>query len=102
MPRFWKYVFLIFVGLPFASKAQQKTALHFDWKLNNVAKLETRNSFITFNTFPPKPAQLNTYPDFKYTLPKTTAVFCKLEDALHKRFNLWIKVRMGTDDRYSN
>ncbi|HWY99369.1 MAG TPA: hypothetical protein VNY36_09800 [Bacteroidia bacterium] len=38
---------------------------------------------------------------FNYTLPKG-AIFCRMEDALHKRFNIWIKFRMGTDDRYSN
>ncbi|HSY77126.1 MAG TPA: hypothetical protein VK890_09740 [Bacteroidia bacterium] len=39
--------------------------------------------------------------NFNYTLPKG-AIFCRMEDALYKRFNIWIKFRMGTDDRYSN
>jgi len=36
-----------------------------------------------------------------YELPKA-AVFCRLEDALYKYFNFWIKFRMGNDDKYSN
>ena len=38
---------------------------------------------------------------FNYTLPKG-AIFCRMEDALHSHFNIWIKFRMGDDDRYSN
>lgn len=38
---------------------------------------------------------------FTYSLPKG-AIFCRMEDALHERFNFWIKFRMGDDDRYSN
>ncbi|HXP50989.1 MAG TPA: hypothetical protein VN922_13605 [Bacteroidia bacterium] len=43
---------------------------------------------------------LHTY-CFTYSLPKG-AIFCRMEDALHQRFNIWIKFRMGDDDRYSN
>lgn len=38
---------------------------------------------------------------YNYVLPKG-AIFCRMEDALHSRFNIWIKFRMGDDDRYSN
>jgi hypothetical protein len=37
----------------------------------------------------------------QYSLPKG-AIFCRMEDALHQHFNLWIKVRMGDNDYYSN
>lgn len=40
-------------------------------------------------------------PPIKYELPKG-AIFCRMEDALHEHFNIWIKFRMGNDDRYSN
>ncbi len=36
-----------------------------------------------------------------YVLPKG-AIFCRMEDALYKHFNFWIKFRMGNDDRYSD
>jgi|GEM_PF-2151829 hypothetical protein len=38
---------------------------------------------------------------FTYSRPKG-AIFCRMEDALHQHFNIWIKFRMGDDDRYSN
>ena len=38
---------------------------------------------------------------FNYILPKG-AIFCRMEDALHSHFNIWIKFRMGDDDKYSN
>jgi hypothetical protein len=47
-------------------------------------------------SFRPLPAY-----SFTYSLPKG-AIFCRMEDALHQRFNIWIKFRMGDDDRYSN
>jgi hypothetical protein len=39
--------------------------------------------------------------NFKCTLPQG-AVFCRMEDAIYKHLNFWVKFRMGTDDRYSN
>jgi hypothetical protein len=39
--------------------------------------------------------------NFKYTLPRG-AVFCRMEEALYNRLNFWVKIRMGTDERYSN
>lgn len=39
--------------------------------------------------------------NFKYPLPKG-AVFCRMEEALYSRLNFWVKIRMGTDERYSN
>jgi hypothetical protein len=36
-----------------------------------------------------------------YTIPKG-AIFCRMEDALYKHLNFWVKFRMGTDDKYSN
>jgi len=31
---------------------------------------------------------------------KIRPMFCKMEDNLHKRFNVWIVFRAGTDDGY--
>jgi hypothetical protein len=42
-----------------------------------------------------------THYNFHYVLPKG-AIFCRMEDALYKHFNFWIKFRMGNDDRYSD
>jgi hypothetical protein len=59
------------------------------------------NSFLFADNTPEKlVTTMQTY-GFNYTLPKG-AIFCRMEDALYKRFNIWIKFRMGTDDRYSN
>lgn len=39
--------------------------------------------------------------NFKYELPKG-AIFCRMEDAIYSKLNFWVKLRMGTDERYSN
>lgn len=39
--------------------------------------------------------------NFKYELPKG-AIFCRMEDAIYNKLNFWVKLRMGTDERYSN
>jgi hypothetical protein len=39
--------------------------------------------------------------ELKYSLPKG-AIFCRMEDALHQRFNIWLKFRMGSEDKYSD
>jgi hypothetical protein len=39
--------------------------------------------------------------NFKYTLPKG-AIFCRMEDAIYNKLNFWVKIRMGTDEKYSN
>lgn len=31
---------------------------------------------------------------------KHTAFFCRMEDKLHARFNVWIKLRAGSDEIY--
>lgn len=38
---------------------------------------------------------------FKYELPKG-AIFCRMEDAIYNKLNFCVKLRMGTDERYSN
>lgn len=92
-------LFLLFIRT--ASMGQQ---LHLNGELKiSPFSLDQSKYHINFSTYY-SIGNTNVFPliyNFNYTLPKG-AVFCRMEDALHKRFNLWIKFRMGNDDRYSN
>jgi len=88
-------------------KAQQVKAFTFQWKVNAAGK-EDRSLFQNTSSVIMLPGETTQQVSFflplqpiKYTLPKG-AIFCRMEDALYKHFNVLIKVRMGTDDRYSN
>ena len=88
-------------------KAQQAKAFTFQWKVNAADK-ESVFFFQNDKSVTMLPGETTQRVSFfsplqpiKYTLPKG-AIFCRMEDALYKHFNVLIKVRMGTDDRYSN
>jgi len=89
-------------------KAQQAKAFTFQWKVNtesreDAAIFQRDNSKPFFLVGNSESVSLLSSPlqPIKYILSKG-AIFCRMEDALYKHFNVWIKVRMGTDDRYSN
>ncbi len=37
---------------------------------------------------------------FHYEIPQG-AIFCRMENSLRNTFNIWIKIRAGTDESYS-
>jgi len=88
-------VLIIFLNIE--GNAQQ---LYF----SNIAPRPT----LTFTLFKPSSSQqqqvplINAYSCIVTRIIPKGAIFCRLEDALHKRFNFWIKFRMGTDDKYSD
>ncbi|HXB12318.1 MAG TPA: hypothetical protein VNZ45_10050 [Bacteroidia bacterium] len=103
-------IYSLFILLAFSPlcKAQQSAVLHFSWPMdikqqsnhlaytpaNNTQDLSAENSKqIVSLTFYMK--------EIKYALPKG-AIFCRMEDALHQRFNIWLKFRMGSEDKYSD
>lgn len=93
--------FLFLSGIMATCSAQQK-APYTLLKLNTG--LFTYHSAATINLFNNSLATPQaTVPAMRltYSLPKG-AIFCRMEDALYKHLNFWIKFRMGTDDRYSN
>ena len=106
MKRLLLYVVLLLV-LHITSTAQQAKAFSFQWKVNterqNASPFQLDNSPPFFLVGNVAPVSLLSSPlqPIKYTLSKG-AIFCRMEDALYKHFNVLIKVRMGTDDRYSN
>ena len=90
------------------ARAQQANALHFSWPMylkqrpigesyfigNNLKSLLAGN-----NT--EKKTLLNPIGEIK-SVVHHEAIFCKMEDALHRHLNIWVKFRMGAEDRYSN
>jgi hypothetical protein len=98
------YTLFIVLAMHSVCRAQQANTLQFTWKLGTVQR-ETTPVFYSENRplfFPMSNERTFAYPqEIKYTLPKG-AIFCRMEDALYKHLNVLIKVRMGTDDKYSN
>ncbi len=95
-------VFIVFIFLVVSvgrTSAQQK--LQFSsFKFKTSLPPATSSSIRLYTNAPLilyKPILLHV----NYTLPKA-AIFCRMEDALYKRLNFWVKFRMGSDDRYSN
>jgi len=92
-------VFLLLVVSAGRTSAQQKlqfSSFKFEASLppatSSSLRLYTNTPLILY-----KPILLHV----NYTLPKA-AIFCRMEDALYKHLNFWLKFRMGIDDRYSN
>jgi len=92
-----KYIALIVFIFPLIIKAQQAKPLQFKWTIGTDQKPTYNTLLFT------KPATKQVMParEIKYARPKT-AVFCRMEEVFYKRFNVLFKVRMGTDDSYSN
>jgi len=88
-------------------KAQQANILHFQWSTGvkqqrNVVAFPSNRYVKDLSVMNSTQAlSYKAIPEIKYTLPKG-AIFCRMEDALHQRFNIWLKVRMGTEDKYSD
>ena len=107
MNRLLIYSFLIVCILGNVCRAQQANVLHFQWS-TGIKQQTNELAFPANNYIKDLPVLNNTQivsykaiPEIKYTLPKG-AIFCRMEDALHQRFNIWLKVRMGTEDKYSD
>jgi hypothetical protein len=87
---------LVSAGIASAQQKLQFNSFKFESALpissSSQRSLYTSTPFMLY-----KPVFLH----FNYTLPKA-AIFCRMEDALYKRLNFWLKFRMGSDDRYSN
>lgn len=69
-------------------KAVESPSIKSDTAITTIAK---KNNYIA-------PVSI---PGASCSTPKG-AVFCRMEDALYKRLNIHIKLRMGVDDKYSN
>jgi hypothetical protein len=89
------------------AKAQQARALDFQWSVDGTKKMQSvfflMDTAKTYRLSASQPNELK-YPSLApitYTTPKG-AIFCRMEDALLQKFNIWIKLRMGTDNRYSD
>lgn len=95
------YLFLMLLALHSVAMAQQKALLKFGWNLRGIEFNANTTIIEAKPVMKNKTANPLIFKNIKSTLPKA-AVFCRMEDALHKHFNIWIKVRMGDDDRYSN
>lgn len=94
MKRFLIIPALLFPLLGAAQQAPNK-ALQFNWSLNSKQRTEP----IVFTQSQYQPSfQVQ---QIKYTLPKA-AIFCRMEEAVYKRYNFLFKIRMGSDDRYSD
>ncbi len=46
-----------------------------------------------------KPSSLNNPLFIKHELPQG-AIFCRMEEQLWHKFNVWIKIRAGSDEMY--
>ena len=67
----------------------------------SLQKPLTHSAYLVFPAYQ-RPSVFSANPlHINCQLPKG-AIFCRMEDALYKKFNIWIKFRMGNDDRYSN
>ena len=97
-----KYLFVALFAASITCSAQQAKTLKFKWSLQGAQK---NNFAIFYNTSTSKSwysgKKVIPVNDITYTLPKG-AIFCRMEDVLYKHFNIWIKLRMGVDDKYSN
>jgi hypothetical protein len=97
------FLFVVFI---FSCKGQKESFFNNELKIQPFSLPETSNqsrifTYTLFTSLPNYSFNSSTINHLNYSLPKG-AIFCRMEDALHKHFNLWIKFRMGDDDRYSN
>lgn len=92
-----KRVFIVAMFLPLGTFAQQIKPLQFNWNISTAQKA-VYTPLVLYKPLLEKPLMVE---PIRYILPKA-AIFCRMEDAFYKRFNVLVKVRMGTDDRYSN
>jgi hypothetical protein len=66
----------------------------------NFPKFKTESAVrISYSTSDHHPIQ-NNYSFSKIFLSTKRPMFCKMEDNLHKRFNVWIVFRAGLDEEY--
>jgi hypothetical protein len=103
-------IYSLFILLAFSPicKAQQSTVLHFSWPMDT----KQQNNYLAYSSIDNNKDLLeggnkqsvsltSSLKEIKYSLPKG-AIFCRMEDALHQRFNIWLKFRMGSEDKYSD
>ncbi len=88
---------LLILFSPLLGVAQQtpNKALQFKWSVNTKQKTEPA----LFNQTCYQPSFR--VQQIKYALPKA-AIFCRMEDAVYRHFNFLFKIRMGSEDYYSN
>jgi len=68
---------------------------------NNTFQLFDKKPIVFFMNVPRSSFELNHDLHFShYEIPKG-AVFCRIENNLRNTFNIWIKVRAGTDESYN-
>jgi len=100
-----KYSIIVILFLPMTAVAQKADILQFKWQLKGqqkpICRLNQSASILINTGFVKTITPVQSLQDIKYNLPKG-AIFCRMEDALHSKFNFWFKVRMGCDDKYSN
>jgi hypothetical protein len=104
-----RLIYSLFTLLALSSlcKAQQSTTLHFSWPID----AKRQNNYLVYSSIDNNKDLLvvgskqvyltSSLKEIKYSLPKG-AIFCRMEDALHQRFNIWLKFRMGSEDKYSD
>ena len=98
MKRAFLFLVLFWITITSTCTAQDKTKTTLFAPITFTYNTIYKSTGILFTQPTVKP--LPNY-SFNYILPKG-AIFCRMEDALHSHFNIWIKFRMGDDDRYSN
>ncbi len=61
--------------------------------------LQKTNSFNSIDVRSVKPEQINGLNSINKGI-HYTALFCRMENKVHKQLNMWVKLRAGNDDDY--
>lgn len=82
---------------PTIFKIQERSFLQTEVKTNTIFTPSLKDNLIVPVNFN---LQSQTFiPIFERSV-HYTAFFCKMENKLHNKFNVWIKLRAGSDDEY--
>ena len=91
----FKTLFLLVTSLFFSPASAQSNKVGYA----QIISLQKTSSFYNLNFRTEKPKQINGLSGINKGI-HYTALFCRMENKMHKQLNIWVKLRAGNDDDY--